>query len=144
MASDNDGKEKPLTAKTLADELYSHTIDKCLSFKCPKRDRWLMPARLADYALTVTSLIAEANDTSLKPGPGIRLNYEHRHQCQIEAHGLLSRMENMLEQAVRKYDYRPSEMRYWSSLISRTKQLLTRWMKSDDTRFLELTRELDE
>lgn len=130
-----DRTENKLEVLVRLEELCSYTIDRCKDEKAfPKRDRWILTAKIAGHAIDAYTFARKANRIVVKKHEDymLRRGYQQECYCSLDA------LDALITIAYDKLNESGVNVEHWTKLIMNAEALLAKWRKSDSDRFRDV------
>ena len=113
---------------TKAHELAEHTMRICSNEKYfPKRYRWCITAKIVNSAIEISCNLERANSIFVKTASDRDLRRNYMQQALAETYSL----HNMMRLSYDIFRFESGKMCYWVELLRDTRNLIRRWIKSE-------------
>ena len=127
--------EGQLVVITKAEELAEYSVKICKNEKhFPKAFRWCFTMKIVDEAVSIYTLIREANTIFVTT----REDYSLRRRKQLEALSLTDSLLGLIDLAKRVYGLDSDRVEHWALLVKNVSKPLRKWLKSDEERYKDI------
>ena len=127
--------EQKLEVITNAIDLAKHTMHLTHNEKhFPKRYRWIITQKIVNTALDIVTNVRKANNIRIEE----KSDLLQRRQYQIDALNDCEVLLTLIEIAYSMFNLESGSVEYWTGLIVKQEQLISKWRKSDRDRHREL------
>ena len=127
--------EQKLEVITNAINLAKHTMRLTHNEKhFPKRYRWMITQKIVNTALDIVTNVRKANNIRIEE----KSDLLQRRQYQIDALNDCETLLTLIEIAYSMFNLESGSVEYWTGLIVKQEQLISKWRKSDRDRHREL------
>ena len=127
--------EGQLVVITKAEELAEYSVKICKNEKhFPKAFRWCFTMKIVDEAVSIYTLIREANTIFVTT----KEDYSLRRRKQLEALSLTDSLLGLIDLAKRVYGLEGSRVEHWALLVKNVSKPLRKWLKSDEERYKDI------
>ncbi len=127
--------EQKLEVITNAINLAKHTMRLTHNEKhFPKRYRWMITQKIVNTAIDIVTNVRKANNIRIEE----KSDLLQRRQYQIDALNDCETLLTLIEIAYSMFNLESGSVEYWTGLIVKQEQLISKWRKSDRDRHREL------
>ncbi|MBO5090154.1 MAG: hypothetical protein J6C27_04510 [Clostridia bacterium] len=127
--------EGQLVVITKAEELAEYSVKICKNEKhFPKAFRWCFTMKIVDEAVSIYTLIREANTIFVTT----KEDYSIRRRKQLEALSLTDSLLGLIDLAKRVYGLDSDRVEHWALLVKNVSKPLRKWLKSDEERYKDI------
>ncbi|MBE7091747.1 MAG: hypothetical protein E7365_00995 [Clostridiales bacterium] len=127
--------EGQLVVITKAEELAEYSVKICKNEKhFPKAFRWCFTMKIVDEAVSIYTLIREANTIFVTT----KEDYSLRRRKQLEALSLTDSLLGLIDLAKRVYGLDSDRVEHWALLVKNVSKPLRKWLKSDEERYKDI------
>ena len=127
--------EGQLVVITKAEELAEYSVKICKNEKhFPKAFRWCFTMKIVDEAVSIYTLIREANTIFVTT----KEDYSLRRRKQLEALSLTDSLLGLIDLAKRVYGLDSDRVEHWVLLVKNVSKPLRKWLKSDEERYKDI------
>lgn len=127
--------EGQLVVITKAEELAEYSVKICKNEKhFPKAFRWCFTMKIVDEAVSIYTLIREANTIFVMT----KEDYSLRRRKQLEALSLTDSLLGLIDLAKRVYGLDSDRVEHWALLVKNVSKPLCKWLKSDEERYKDI------
>lgn len=127
--------EGQLVVITKAEELAEYSVKICKNEKhFPKAFRWCFTMKIVDEAVSIYTLIREANTIFVTT----KEDYSLRRRKQLEALSLTDSLLGLIDLAKRVYGLDSDRVEHWALLVKNVGKPLRKWLKSDEERYKDI------
>ena len=127
--------EGQLVVITKAEELAEYSVKICKNEKhFPKAFRWCFTMKIVDEAVSIYTLIREANTIFV----ATKEDYSLRRRKQLEALSLTDSLLGLIDLAKRVYGLDSDRVEHWALLVKNVSKPLRKWLKSDEERYKDI------
>ena len=127
--------EGQLVVITKAEELAEYSVKICKNEKhFPKAFRWYFTMKIVDEAVSIYTLIREANTIFVTT----KEDYSLRRRKQLEALSLTDSLLGLIDLAKRVYGLDSDRVEHWALLVKNVSKPLRKWLKSDEERYKDI------
>ena len=124
--------EGQLVIITKAEELAEYSVKICKNEKhFPKAFRWCFTMKIVDEAVSIYTLIREANTIFVTT----KEDYSLRRRKQLEALSLTDSLLGLIDLAKRVYGLDSDRVEHWALLVKNVSIPMRKWLKSDEERY---------
>ena len=114
---------------TKAHDLAEHTVRICSNEKnFPKRYRWCITAKVVDSAIDINSNLEKANAIFVKTENDYLMRRGYMMKALAETYSL----HNLMRLSYQIFGINGDKMCYWVILLRDTRNLVRRWIKSEE------------
>ena len=127
--------EGQLVVITKAEELAEYSVKICKNEKhFPKAFRWCFTMKIVDEAVSIYTLIREANTIFVTT----KEDYSIRRRKQLEALSLTDSLLGLIDLAKRVYGLDSDRVEHWALLVKNVSKPLRKWLTSDEERYKDI------